>query len=181
MIIFINGPFGVGKTTTAYLLASRLHQAMVYDPEIIGTCVRHLVSSVEQAADYQDHLLWRILTVEVARLVQVSDGGSLIVPMTITRPDYYTSIMDGFRRVDPDLVCVCLMASPDTLHARILASSDVRAVAWRLDHIQQGLTALHDPLFGTAIPTDDRSPTEVADIIMSLLLPSSLNPHIHSR
>lgn len=35
---------------------------MVYEPEVIGSYVGYLLKAVEQGDDYQDHVLWRILT-----------------------------------------------------------------------------------------------------------------------
>ncbi len=170
MIIFVNGPFGVGKTTTANLLVERIpHHAMVYDPEVIGSYVRYLLRAIEQAEDYQDHLLWRILTVDVARLLRETYRRSLVVPMSITRRDYYDVIIGGFRQVDPNLACFRLMASPEVLRARILASDDVEAREWRLSHMEHGLAALEDPVFGAEIKTDDLSPEAVADRIVAML------------
>jgi thymidylate kinase len=39
MILWINGPFGVGKTTTAGLVAKRLEDAKIFDPEYVGYIV----------------------------------------------------------------------------------------------------------------------------------------------
>jgi deoxyadenosine/deoxycytidine kinase len=36
MIIMLNGPFGVGKSTVAQRLHDHLPHSMIYDPEIIG-------------------------------------------------------------------------------------------------------------------------------------------------
>jgi hypothetical protein len=108
VIIFLNGPFGVGKTTTAHLLGERIPHAMVYDPEVIGSCVRYLVRAVEQADDYQDHVLWRILTVEIARLLRETYGRALVVPMTVTRYDYYDFIRTTWRK------CSARLAVPGT-------------------------------------------------------------------
>lgn len=36
MIIWINGSFGVGKTSTAELLKKELDNSIMYDPEEIG-------------------------------------------------------------------------------------------------------------------------------------------------
>ena len=36
MIIWINGTFGSGKTTTAYELHNRIKHSFVYDPERFG-------------------------------------------------------------------------------------------------------------------------------------------------
>ena len=167
MIIFVNGPFGVGKTTTASLLVECIPHAMVY--EVIGSYVRYLLRAVEQADDYQDHVLWRILTVDVASLLRETYGRSLVVPMAITRRDYYDVIMGGFREIDPELACFRLMASPEVLRARILASDDVEAREWRLSHMEHGLAALADPAFGVEICTDDLSPNAVVDRIIAML------------
>ena len=35
VILFLNGPFGIGKTTTAHLLVERLPGALLYDPELV--------------------------------------------------------------------------------------------------------------------------------------------------
>ena len=36
MIAWINGSFGVGKTTIAKILKEKLDNAVIYDPEVIG-------------------------------------------------------------------------------------------------------------------------------------------------
>ena len=36
MIIWINGSFGVGKTSTAEVLKNELDKSVIYDPEEIG-------------------------------------------------------------------------------------------------------------------------------------------------
>lgn len=37
MIVMVNGPFGVGKRTVAQVLCPAIPNAMLYDPEIVGT------------------------------------------------------------------------------------------------------------------------------------------------
>ncbi len=78
MIIFLNGPFGVGKTTTAQVLVERLPHAMVYDPEVMGSYLHYLLKTVDLVADFQEYVLWRTLTVEVARLLRVMYERTLI-------------------------------------------------------------------------------------------------------
>jgi len=169
MIIFLNGPFGVGKTTTAHLLVERLPHAMVYDPEVMGSYLHYLLQTVDPVADFQDYGLWRTLTVEVARLLRVTYDRTLIVPMTITRQDSYADILHGFRQLDPDVVCVRLLASVEVLEQRIEASDDEQARGWRFDHMAQGLTALSDPVFGIEVHTDTRTPADVVDTLLALL------------
>src|SRR6266568_7435520 len=62
MIIVVNGPFGVGKSTAAHLLVKRLPGAMLYDPEVIGFILRRVGRPLIKSADYQDLALWRGLT-----------------------------------------------------------------------------------------------------------------------
>ncbi|KAB3532841.1 hypothetical protein [Alkaliphilus serpentinus] len=44
MIIMINGPFGVGKTTTAYKLLNSLDNSMIFDPEEVGFMLRNIIT-----------------------------------------------------------------------------------------------------------------------------------------
>jgi hypothetical protein len=58
VIIWLNGPFGIGKTTTAHACLRRLPQAVLFDPEPFGTALRHTVESVETVTDLQDLRGW---------------------------------------------------------------------------------------------------------------------------
>lgn len=43
MIIWINGPFGAGKTTLAKRLRDRRSKSLIFDPEEIGFVVKETV------------------------------------------------------------------------------------------------------------------------------------------
>ncbi|WP_437053348.1 AAA family ATPase [Streptomyces sp. enrichment culture] len=63
MIIWLNGPFGGGKTTLAAGLCRALPGAMVADPEAVGDLLRStLADHALRPRDYQDLPLWRQLT-----------------------------------------------------------------------------------------------------------------------
>ena len=72
MFILLNGSFGIGKTTTARLLAWQLPGAGI-SPEQVGYVLRRLPAFMlglrRQPEDYQDLALWRWLIVHQARLV----------------------------------------------------------------------------------------------------------------
>ena len=70
VIIWLNGPFGVGKTTTAEALLRRLPRAVLFDPEPFGTALRHTVANVATAVDFQDLPGWPTLVVETARILR---------------------------------------------------------------------------------------------------------------
>ncbi len=118
MILFINGPFGVGKTSVARVLVERTPDAMLYDPEVIGSVLRRVLGPVRKVDDFQDYALWRKLVVAVARVLKAASAPALVIPMTIWRRDYFDSIAAGLRRVDPDLRCFRLTASEGELLRR---------------------------------------------------------------
>jgi len=170
VILFLNGPFGIGKTTTARLLVERLPGAVLYDPELVGTFLRALVEPVEQREDFQDLALWPRLVVDMARLLRETYGRSLVVPMALWHHDYFATITAGLQGVDQDLVCVRLTATEDTLRGRILARPDSEGPhAWCLAHLDVGLVAARDPAFGVEVHTDGRTPVEVANAVLALL------------
>ncbi|MFI5753949.1 hypothetical protein [Streptomyces sp. NPDC051569] len=56
-IVWVNGPFGGGKTTLVEELSERLPEALVYDPELVGYVVREIVPV--PTGDFQDLAVWR--------------------------------------------------------------------------------------------------------------------------
>lgn len=168
MIVLVNGPFGVGKTTTARLLVARIPGALLYDPERVGAGLRMVIPPFARKPDFQDHRVWRLLFVWVAWLLRTTTRRPLVIPMSLWRRDYFDPISRGLRRVDPDLACFRLTASPEVLRARILASDE--AIGWRLAHLESGIAAMRDPAFGPEVLTDGRTPGEVAEAVRALLV-----------
>ena len=108
MMIFLNGPFGVGKTTTARLLVEKIPHARLHDPEHIGAFLRATLGKIERVNDYQDHRLWPRLTVEGARLLWVTSRRPLVIPMTIAQRERFEFITSRVRAISGDLLCVRL-------------------------------------------------------------------------
>jgi hypothetical protein len=170
VILFVNGPFGVGKTTVARLLVQKFPDATLYDPERIGAVLMRVLGPFKKVEDFQDYALWRILFVEGARLLRKASAQTLIIPMTVWRRNYFDTIIAGLRRVDEDLSCFRLTASRDVLMDRISSDAEDRAACpWRMSYAEVCLSALHDSAFGTEIRTDDHTPVEVADRILKIV------------
>jgi hypothetical protein len=169
MIVFVNGPFGVGKTTVARLLAEKIPHAMLYDPEKIGAVLHKVLGPFHRVEDFQDYALWRILLLGGARVLKKVSARTLVVPMTVWRRDLFDTITVGLQRVD-ELSCFRLTASRDILVDRISSDSeDPEAYRWRMAHVEVCLRAALDPALGTEIGTDGRTPAEVADQILNNL------------
>ena len=103
MIIWINGPFGAGKTTLAERLRDRRPKSLIFDPEEIGFVVKETVP-IPASGDYQDLPLWRGLTIAAVSEIRRNYSQDIIIPMTYcvtgsrTRPCILTRI--GMRRFE---------------------------------------------------------------------------------
>jgi hypothetical protein len=174
MILFINGPFGVGKTSVARVLVKKMPQSMLYDPEVMGAFLHRVLGPFRKAEDYQDYALWRPLLVGGARVLKTVSTRTLVVPMSVWRRDLFDTIIAGLRKVDPDLSCFRLTASRDILIDRIASDTvDREAYGWRMAHVEVCMKSSLDPAFGTEICTDGHTPVEVADrILKRLALPT---------
>ncbi|HEL2054921.1 TPA: AAA family ATPase [Streptococcus suis] len=62
MIICLNGPFGVGKTTLANILHKRIENSYLYDPELLGDFLQHQLPQTVCPEDFQDYSVWRQTT-----------------------------------------------------------------------------------------------------------------------
>jgi hypothetical protein len=156
-VVWINGPFGIGKTTTASLLAQSWEGAAAFDPEELGPAAREWDRT---AADFQDIPVWRELTV---RGVTDADraAGRVVVPMTLLRPAYYVEVMDGLRAAGVEVHHFCLIASRD---------ETLRRAAQRADHTLRWVEAMYesyspslaDPLFAEHVDIEGTPAESVA-------------------
>ena len=94
MIVWINGAFGAGKTTTANKLNRRLPNSFVYDPENVGYFIRKNTNGLFADGDFQDIPLWREMNYKTLRMISQKYDGVIIVPMTLVNPEYYNEIID---------------------------------------------------------------------------------------
>ena len=170
MMILLNGPFGVGKTTTARLLVERLPGARLYDPERAGAMIRAIVRPFRPVPDYQDLALWQRLAPMGARAFAARTSGPLVIPMTLWRRGDCERFVARLRRDERRLLHIQLVASEDVLRRRILTRPDSEGShAWCLTHLEAGLAMARDPAFGTPVRTDGRAPGEVSGSILALL------------
>ncbi|MBI4944383.1 MAG: AAA family ATPase [Actinobacteria bacterium] len=169
MVIWLNGTFGVGKTTTAALLAERLPGARVFDPEWVGYMLQANVKDQEYS-DFQQLEPWRTLVPVVVAEIARWSGQDVVAPQSVLVEEYWAELAAGFAAQGLDVVHVVLDADRSTLEARIRADEVERqAEPWRLDHIGRYETA-RPWLHATAdvvVPTDRRSPEEVAAAVLA--------------
>ncbi|MBO4951035.1 MAG: AAA family ATPase [Clostridia bacterium] len=174
MIIMINGPFGVGKTTVAELLHQKLKNSMIYDPEEVGFMLRNIITDEvklpkEKTDDFQDLILWKELTVTVAEKLVNTYHKTLIVPMTICNHECFSHIKSGFESID-ETYHFCLLASEETVHERLSKRGD-EAGSWAFQQTERCLNAYNADLseFEKVIYTDELTENEVCEAILSAL------------
>ena len=119
MLVWIDGAFGVGKTTVAKALARRWPAAMTFDPEQLGFLLRRLVPPDLRTRDFQEMPLWRQLVRHTAAGLIEHHGRPLIVPMALPDPGSRDEILGGLRSSGLDVRHFLLLASEPTLRRRL--------------------------------------------------------------
>jgi hypothetical protein len=136
VILWLNGPFGAGKTTTANELIRVLPGGRYFDPEHVGYMLRHALTS-EPVGDFQDWPPWRALVVETARALLEYTGGTLVAPQTVLVERYWSEIRSGLHAAGIPVRHVVLHVDLPELVRRIEADAlDSAAKQWRLDHVE---------------------------------------------
>ncbi|MFE9682125.1 NUDIX domain-containing protein [Streptomyces sp. NPDC002701] len=174
MIVWINGAFGAGKTTTARELIDLIPNSTLFDPELIGAGLAHLLPAkhLAEVGDFQDLPIWRRLVVDTAAAMLSELGGVLVVPMTLLRQDYRDEIFGGLASRRIAVRHVLLAPAETILRQRIgdrelppdLPDAEIRVRQWSYDHIEPYRAALADWLTADAHPVDNGtlSPYETA-------------------
>jgi len=119
MIIWLNGAFGSGKTTTAFELNKRLSKSFVYDPENLGSFIRHNIPKNLHKDNFQDHDQWRYFNYDLLKYIAESYDGIIIVPMTIINIEYYQEIIERLKKDGIRLDHYILYANKKTLNRRL--------------------------------------------------------------
>lgn len=174
MIVWVNGTFGVGKTTTARELQELLPGSTVFDPETVGQTLRQLLppEALESVTDFQDQSAWRQLVPATAVALLAELPGPLIVPMTLLRQDYRDEIFGAVAARRVPVHHVVLHAEETILRKRIEAdqAESPRARQWRLDHLAAYLEArswLADD--AVTVDTTELTPRQSAERIVEIV------------
>ncbi|MGP3969745.1 AAA family ATPase [Streptomyces sp. 6N223] len=168
MFLWPNGTFGVGKTTTAQEVVSRVPDARLFDAEKVGEMLGHVLGAPE--GDFQNLPPWRGLVVETARQILDHAGGTLVIAQTVLREPYWREIRLGLTKAGIPVRHFVLHADHDTLVHRIETDTKpdiVPGSPWRLGHLaayQQALQRLRQE--ATVIDTTHIPPTRAAGHVL---------------
>ncbi|MDH6197004.1 hypothetical protein M2272_003657 [Mycobacterium frederiksbergense] len=179
MLLWINGPFGVGKTQTAYELNRRLPGSVVCDPEFVGYGL-HRTMPRQLRGDFQDLPAWRQGVFEVLDHTLRRHGGPVIAPVTVVEPRYFAETVGRLRDAGHDVFHFALLARRDTVLNRLCdrglgfggllrwagqQERLLRREQFAVQRLDRGLQTLAGPEFADQIWTDGLSIPQVADRI----------------
>ncbi|MFI1972362.1 ATP/GTP-binding protein [Streptomyces cinnamoneus] len=152
MIVWLNGAFSGGKTSAARELAELVPDSNLYDPEVTGGALRHLLPPKRRGEvdDYQDLPIWRRMVVDTAAALLAELGGVLIVPMTLLRQEYRDEVFGGLAARRIRVRHILLNTDETILRQRIegrveFADDPARSESvrqWARDHVQPYREAL---------------------------------------
>jgi hypothetical protein len=180
MLLWINGPFGGGKTQTAHEIQRRLPGSVVCDPEHAGFGLRRMLPP-ELRGDFQDLASWRQGVVEVLDLALSKHDGVVIAPMTVTNPGYFEETVGRLRGLGHDVRHFALLAERETVLKRLrergfghllqyVAGKDapLRRESWAVGQLDHCLERLREPEFAEHLWTDHTTVAKTADRIAVL-------------
>ncbi len=129
MLLWINGGFGIGKTTTASALCRRLPNAVLFDPELIGEALVPTFGESDPVRDFQDWPSWRAIVPSALLAVHDQWNGFVIAPQSVLVESYWDELTAPLQAV-PTLN-VMLDLDQRLLEQRIRKSHEARE--WRLE------------------------------------------------
>ncbi|KIX77183.1 AAA family ATPase [Streptomyces sp. JL4002] len=165
MIVWLNGPFGGGKTQTAYELHRRLPGSVVCDPEHVGFGLHRMLPPALRG-DFQDLAAWRQGVFEVLDLADRRHPGTVLVPMTVTEPAIFAQTVGRLRESGHDVRHFALLARRETVLARLRERGLGRGLkreSFAVSRLDGCLEALRAPEFAQHLATDRLTVSQVAD------------------
>ncbi|MFC3573861.1 ATP-binding protein [Streptomyces yaanensis] len=180
MLLWINGPFGGGKTQTAHEIQRRLPGSVICDPEHVGFGLHRMLPPALRG-DFQDLVSWRQGVVEVLDLALGKHDGVVIVPMTVTDSGCFEETVGRLRERGHDVRHFALLAERETVLKRLrgrgfghllqyVAGKDapLRRESWAVQQLDHCLERLHKPEFAEHLWTDHSTVPKTADRIAVL-------------
>jgi len=168
VLLWINGPSGVGKTATAFELNRRLPGSVVCDPAHVGFGMLRMLPPSLRRGFWQDIPAWRYSVLELLRLTLAGHRGPVITPMTLVNYGHFQEIIGSLRDDGVRLHHFALLAEPATVVRRLRARSlgrEPRTQPWEVDVLDGWLEQLRRPEFAQQVHTDHRTVAQVADVI----------------
>lgn len=166
MIIWINGAWGAGKTTTAVELNRRLSNSIIYDPEEVGFFINKVLPEELHQPDFQMFKQWRTINVEMLKKLDKDFSGTIIIPMTLIHQEYVDEIIGELKVSGIEVNHYILSTSSEVLNKRLTHRFE-RKNSWARQRVEIAIESLKKIKDARKIQTDYLSIEEVVDWIAS--------------
>lgn len=163
MIVWINGAYGSGKSTCTYELNKRLPNSFVYDPENIGYFIRKNIPLDLHEPNFQNHTQWRIFNYEMLKYLSSAYQGTILVPMTLIKRQYYDEIIGRLIMDGIQVNHFILYAEKETIERRL--KKRFERGTWAKSQIKQCIYAFNHIITEEKITTDDKGIDQLVEEI----------------
>ena len=177
MIIIINGPCGIGKSTTAEHVTWKFDRAVFLDGDYIGS-----VHPFEIYDDVRIEHLYQTLRQLIAFHIERGDYHNFVIPYVFESPESLARLRTLIADLDDEIYAFRLVCDAQVIEQRLRDSSrSPDEVAWHLNRavelvrIQE--VAARNGDLGYVVDTTTRTTDEVADVIWALVHDPDFTAH----
>lgn len=125
MILWIDGPYGVGKSTLAEKLQERNPHSFIFDAEEVGNAVRdNRPESLFRGYIFEEYPMWFQMCAELLLDIVSQYDGDIYIPMTLTKKDSFEKIERKLTQNGIKIKHILLESSYRVVHDRILARGE---------------------------------------------------------
>lgn len=136
MIIWINGPYGVGKSTLARKLHENNPNSFIFDAEAVGNAVRdNLPEHRFNGYIFEGYPMWFTMCAALLNDIASDFSGDIYVPMTLVWKDSFAKIAEPLAAQGHAVKHILLTSSYDVIHDRILARGEDET-CWCMQNIR---------------------------------------------
>ena len=165
-IYWLNGAYGIGKSTVAERLAKRLGKAHIFDAEEVGNAIRdNYPEDARHSVIFEDYPLWRETNYKLLLDIYRKYDDDIIVPMTLLREVSYVDIIKKLEDAGTMVKYVFLDGDRETVHDRILARGEAED-CWCMRNIELCLDAQNKDRHAVHIDAASHSPDEIVQLIL---------------
>ena len=134
MVLWLNGPYGVGKSTLAEALRAMLPGSMIFDAEQVGNAIRDNLPESCFRETFEEYEMWLDVCVGLLTEASRACSGPVLVPMTLKLPQSLR-MFDRLKDAGVEVRHILLTAEEEEILRRILARGEEEN-CWCARHIR---------------------------------------------